>query len=226
MEIIAVGNNKGGIAKTTTALHLSAYLAEEGYKVLVIDSDPQTNLSIGFKIPEDYPYTILDLLNGEPNFRVTMKGTNLYVLAGSKLLDSETRDIYILKERLEQLNNLAIANNQKPFDFVIIDLPPELLTKKMYHPKKGDSVHIPKVNEIAAAAADYFMVPVHAEKYSMDGLQTMLASIIKFRSEFNPGLNVLGVFFTMVLKNERDFKEHYKIVKQSIPEEYFFDNGS
>lgn len=224
MDIIAVGNNKGGIAKTTTCIHLGAFLAEAGYKVLLIDFDPQSNLSKGYKIPKDYPYTVLNLLNGEENFRVNRKADNLYILSGSRELDTVTRDIFILKRRLEQLEKLSKMNNQKPYDFVVIDMPPEVLTKKFYIDSKDNKIHIPKLNEIAVAAAHYVMTPINAEEYSIDGLENILRSIIDFRKEFNPKLEILGVFFTMVSVIKRDFKNYYKSVANDIPEKYFFNS--
>lgn len=224
MAVITISNNKGGIAKTTTAIHLAAYLASKGFKLLVIDFDPQMNLTIGYKIPYEYPYTSLSFLNGEPNFRVTKKADNLYIMAGSEALDSETRDIHVLRTRLDQLKEMAKSNGQKFYDHVVLDCPPQPLVKKFFTPPGSKKhYHIPKLNEIAAACADYAVIPMDAEEFSIEGLKRFLASVIRVRDEFNPNLDVAGVFFSKVLKNETDFKVNYESVKNSIPKKYFFN---
>ena len=73
MKVISVITEKGGVGKTTTVIHLGAALSEMGNRVLLIDFDSQRNLSDGYKIPEDYSYTIKNFLDGDGDFRVTQK---------------------------------------------------------------------------------------------------------------------------------------------------------
>lgn len=221
-QIIAIINFKGGIAKTTTAIHLGASLALLKYKVLILDYDPQTSLSIGYKVKKDNQYTINDLLDGKDGFRVTQKDKNLHVLPGTRKIVSRVRDIGILKVRLEQLNEMAIENKQKPYDFIILDCPPMVMERTFFE-LKNKLIHIPNLNEIALTAADYTLIPLNAEKYSIEGLKELISDIKNLRNDFNQNLNIAGVFFSMVLKNERNFKDYYSIVKDEMPEEYFFN---
>ena len=223
MVVISLVNNKGGIAKTTTSIHLSAFLALLGYKVLVIDFDPQRNLSLGYKIAEDYPYTVLNLLKGESGFRVTQKLENLFVLAGSYFLDTETFEIGLLKKRLEQINKRALSNEQKPYDFVVVDCAPQPMKKKYYLDKSQKEIHIPKLNEIAVSASDYAMIPLDSEEFSINGLTNFIKDTISIREEFNPKMKIAGVFFTRVMSNENNFKFYYEDVRKSIPGKYFFE---
>lgn len=223
MKIISIVNFKGGIAKTTSAIHLAAILALKGFKVLVLDFDPQTSLSIGYKITKENQYTILDLLEGKEGFRVTSKADNLHVLAGSKFLNSKVRDINILKTRLKQLNALSINNNQKPYDFVIIDCSPTSIKKLILEKEKGEKTHIPNLNEIALTASNYAMIPLHSEEYSIAGLKDVINDVMSLKDGFNSELDIAGVFFSMVMKNEKSFKSYYKEIKESIPEKYFFN---
>ena len=224
MNIVSILNFKGGIAKTTSAIHLGAALAIKNKKTLVIDFDPQTSLSLGYKISkEKNQYTINDLLNGKSGFRVTEKAENLHILAGSKSIISKVRSINILKERLEQLDSILLNNDKKSYDFIIIDCPPLPMERMYYNKGDGNPVHIPNLNEIALTASTHTIIPLNAEKYSIAGLNQFLDDVINLKNDFNKDLDILGVFFSMVMKNEKNFKEYYSDLKEQIPPKYFFN---
>jgi len=223
MKIISIVNFKGGIAKTTSAIHLAASLALKGFKVLVLDFDPQTSLSIGYKVLKENQYNIFDLLEGKEGFRVTSKTDNLHVLAGSKLLNSKVWSINILKQRLKQLDSLLISNKQKSYDFVIIDCSPTSIKQLILENEKGEKKHIPNLNEIALTASNHAMIPLHAEEYSIEGLNDVITDVMSLRDNFNSELDIAGVFFSMVMKNEKNFKNYYQQIKRGIPEKYFFN---
>ncbi|MDY3538169.1 ParA family protein [Riemerella anatipestifer] len=204
MKIISILTQKGGVGKTTTSIHLGASFAEMGKKVLLIDFDSQKNLSQGYKIPDNYPYTIKNVLLGEGNFRMTQRGENIFIIAGDDNLEQQLYKYKknILKERLE-----VISNNFK-FDYCIIDCPPRPLMDNL------------TLGEIALLASDYVISPILAEEYSINGIKKLFPSIIKITKE-NPKLKFLGFFFNQVLTNTRNFKEYMELAKEESAD-YFF----
>ena len=117
-KVISVLTQKGGVDKTTTTIHLAAGFAKKGSKVLVIDFDSQKNQSLGYKLDDDNPYTVVDFLEQKEGLEFTQKGehNNIYVLAGSEQLESYRLGRYALRESLELLEDF--------FDYVLIDCPP------------------------------------------------------------------------------------------------------
>lgn len=181
---IAIANQKGGVGKTTTSVNLSACIAELGYKVLVIDSDPQGNTSSGLGIDKNnIPFTLYDLMLSECYTDDAIYKTeveNLYIipsninLAGAEveLLGIEKRE-YILK---------GIINNLKYlYDFIIIDCPP--------------SLNMLTLN--ALTGADSVLVPIQCEYYALEGLTQLMYTINLVQNKLNRDLKIEGVVFTM-----------------------------
>ncbi|MEO2050235.1 MAG: ParA family protein [Allomuricauda sp.] len=216
MKVISVINKKGGCTKTTTCIHMAAYLAKRGNKILLIDFEAQRNLSIGYGIPEDYPYTVFDMLNGKAGLRLKNKKRNLYILAGSDMIDTEVYPLDILKKRLEVLEKMFKKEHDITFDYAIIDCSPSDLKNKYAKGKLQ-----PKLNQIALYASDAFIVPLVHEKYAVDGLANFMYDAAAFKKEFNPSLKVGGVFFNIVEENTRRFKKYYQEVQDSVPDDYF-----
>ncbi|MBD5158053.1 MAG: ParA family protein [Butyrivibrio sp.] len=183
-RIIAVANQKGGVGKTTTAINLSACLAEKGQRVLVVDIDPQGNTTSGFGIDKDIlENTIYELILGEcgiesciikeiiDNLDILPSNVNL---AGAEidLIGVDNRE-YILKDKLG-----GIAEK---YDFVIIDCPPSLTMLT--------------VN--AMTTANTVLVPIQCEFYALEGLSQLLHTIDLVHERLNPDLEMEGVVFTM-----------------------------
>lgn len=183
-RIIAIANQKGGVGKTTTAINLSACLAEKGMKVLVIDVDPQGNTTSGLGIDKDgLEYTIYQMLIDECSIEKCMCNSvvdNLFVLpsdvnlAGAEieLIGIENRE-YILRERVEPIKNF--------FDYILIDCPPSLNTLT--------------VN--AMTTADSVLVPIQCEYYALEGLSQLIHTINLVKQRLNEKLEIEGVVFTM-----------------------------
>nr|WP_066713793.1 AAA family ATPase [Clostridium sp. Marseille-P299] len=181
---IAVANQKGGVGKTTTAINLSACLAEKGMKVLTIDIDPQGNTTSGLGLNKsELEDTVYQLVLGECSIRDCMVKSvveNLYVLpsnvnlAGAEieLIGVEDRE-FILKKSVEQI--------KEEFDFIIIDCPPSLNTLT--------------VN--AMTTADSVLVPIQCEFYALEGLSQLIHTINLVKQRLNPSLEIEGVVFTM-----------------------------
>lgn len=203
-KIISIITEKGGVGKTTTSIHLGAALAEKNKKVLLIDFDAQRNLSIGYKIPKEYSYTIKNLLEKTGEFRLTQKGEHLFILAGDRNIEKSKKDRKILKEMLE------IIGEKLNFDFIIIDCPPRPLT--------GDL----GLGEIALSASDYVLSPIEAEEYSIEGIKELLPSLVSIKNNHNPKLEFLGFFFNKVLTNTRNFREYRELALDQA-HGYFFN---
>ena len=188
--VIAVVNQKGGTAKTTTVENLGIGLAREGKKVLLVDTDPQGSLtiSLGYPRPDELEITLFDLLNKTINEDCVTAGEGIVhqaegidlipaniSLAGLEvaLVNTMNRE-RILKQFLE-----PVKGN---YDYVLLDCMP--------------SLGMLTVN--ALAAADAALVPVQANYLSAKGLEQLLQTINKVKRQINPKLRIEGILLTMV----------------------------
>lgn len=183
-KTIAVANRKGGVGKTTTAINLSACLAEQGMKVLTVDIDPQGNTTSGLGIDKStLDMTTYQLLLGECSVEECMIESiipNLLVLPSDENLSGAEIELigiddkeYILKKQIEGIIDF--------FDYVIIDCPP--------------SLSMLTVN--AMTTADAVLVPIQCEFYALEGLSQLLHTIDLVRERLNPKLQIEGIVFTM-----------------------------
>ena len=184
-RIIAVANQKGGVGKSTTAVSLGASLAELGYRVLVVDLDPQGNASTGLGIRhEEREVTVYDVLADEAPIEQAIVPTpidNLFAipstidLAGAEieLVSQFSRELR-LKKAIEPLKHEA-------YDFVFLDCPP--------------SLGLLTVN--ALAAAEELIVPIQCEYYALEGLGQLLRNVRLVQQNVNTGLRLTGIVMTM-----------------------------
>ena len=183
-RIIAVANQKGGVGKTTTVVNLSACLAEQGKRVLVVDADAQGNTTSGLGLEKNQiQKTLYNVLLGEITAESAIQETiadevdiipaNMD-LSGAEieLIDMENRE-YILKNCLEEVKD--------GYDCVLIDCPPSLGL----------------VTLTALTAADTVLVPVQCEYFALEGMEQLFHTIGLVRDRLNPGLEIEGVVFTM-----------------------------
>ncbi len=212
-RVIAISNQKGGVGKTTTAINLSACLAEKGKKVLVIDMDPQGNATSGLGIKkEKIDFTSYELLLDEIDIRQAITSSvvdNLHVIPSERglvgieveLIGKENRE-FILKHEVDKI--------REKYDFIIIDCPP--------------SLNILTVN--AMTTADTVLVPIQCEYYALEGLSELMYTIELVKKRLNKSLEIEGVVFTMYdartclsLQVVENVKEnlHYNIYKTIIP---------
>lgn len=205
MKTIAIITEKGGVGKTTTSIHLGASFANKGKKTLLIDFDSQRNLSIGYKIPKDFQYTVKNFISGEfDHFALTQKDENLFILAGDRNLEKGSFQRNSLQKSLKNLSKLE-------FDYVIIDCPPRPITGEV------------GLGEIALLASDYVISPIEAEEYSIEGINELLPSINRIKTNYNQKLIFLGFFFNKVVENTINFRKYRKIALNEA-KDYFFTN--
>ena len=183
-RIIAIANQKGGVGKTTTAINLSACLAEAEKRVLTIDMDPQGNTTSGLGIDKNNcENTIYQLILGECSFDEALIHTEFEYLdlipsnvnlAGAEieLLNIENRE-YVLHNEIEKIKD--------NYDFIIIDCPP--------------SLNMLTVNAMTTATT--VLVPIQCEYYALEGLTQLMYTINLVQERLNPLLKMEGVVFTM-----------------------------
>ena len=183
-RIIAITNQKGGVGKTTTAINLSACLAEAGQKVLTVDFDPQGNTTSGLGLEKgNIDNTVYELLMGECTVEECIRPSvqeRLDVMASDVDLAGAEIELLDLKEKESILKkNLALVSNK--YDFIIIDCPP--------------SLNLLTIN--ALTAANTVLIPIQCEYYALEGLSQVLKTVGLVQKKLNPELEVEGVVFTM-----------------------------
>lgn len=183
-RVIAISNQKGGVGKTTTAINLSACLAEKGKKVLVIDIDPQGNTTSGLGIDkEKVENTVYDILVNYTTIWETMTPSiveGLTVVPSDRELAGAEIELIGVKER-EYILKKEVDKIKEKYDFIIIDCPPSLNTLT--------------VN--AMTTADTVLVPIQCEYYALEGLSELMYTIELVKDRLNPSLEIEGVVFTM-----------------------------
>lgn len=183
-RVIAIANQKGGVGKTTTAINLSACLAEKNKKVLAIDIDPQGNTSSGLGIDKNsLKNTIYQMIIGECTLeecRIQTPIKNLEILPSNVNLAGAEIELIGVKDR-EFILKQHVARIKNEYDFIIIDCPPSLNTLT--------------VN--AMTTADTVLVPIQCEFYALEGLTQLIHTINLVKQRLNPQLEMEGVVFTM-----------------------------
>jgi chromosome partitioning protein len=213
-RILAVANQKGGVGKTTTAINLATSMAIAGRRVLLVDVDPQANLTsgVGLKGQRAADGTVYEALvtDGEPaGFVMPTAIERLWLMPADRQLTGAEIDLVSMPERERRLQRVLDPLRDQ-FDYIFIDCPP--------------SLGLLTLN--ALVAADGVVIPLHCEYFALEGLADLVATMRRVRGSLNPSLDIEGVLLTMyddrtnlgqlVAREVREFFKD-KVFKTIIP---------
>ena len=183
-KIIAIANQKGGVGKTTTAVNLSAALAEAGKKVLMADLDPQGNTTSGLGGRVNERNSVYDAMMGRTPLQECIQKTEikkLHLLGSDIRLAGAEVELVSVSEREFFLKKL-LGPVRDDYDYIFVDCPPSLSLLTLN----------------ALAAADTVLVPIQCEYYALEGVTSLMNTIQRVKRTFNPRLEIEGILLTML----------------------------
>ena len=184
-RVVAVANQKGGVGKTTTAINLATSIALAGRQVLVVDIDPQGNLTsgVGLKGGRTEAGTIYEALltDADPvSFLLETQVPNLFLIPADRNLTGAEIELVAIQQREHRLRRVLDPLRTR-FDLIFIDCPP--------------SLGLLTLNGLVAA--DAVLIPLHCEYFALEGLADLVGTLRRVRSGLNPALDIEGVLLTM-----------------------------
>ncbi len=183
-HVVSFSNQKGGVGKTTSCVNLASYVASSGYKVLLVDLDPQANATTSLGVFDKNPHnSIYSALCGVPITDCARKGDDFEFIPSAQDLAGATVELNDVKRREYVLSNVLheIKDN---YDFVFIDCPP--------------SIGLLLIN--ALTASDGVIVPLQCEFFALDGLNQLFNTVRLVKKHLNPDIDIDGILLTMFSK--------------------------
>ena len=212
-KVITITNQNRGVGKTTTTMNLSAYLANEGKRILLIDLDPQGNATSGLGVKRaDIKKSLYDILINENHPKEAIYKTryeNLEIIPSTVVLAAAEVELVSHLAREHKLKN-AISSISGDYDYIFLDSPP--------------SLGLLTVNGLTAS--DKILIPVQAEYFALEGLGQLLHTVQRIKTSLNPKIDLLGVLITMYDKRtilsrqvEQEIKKHFpgKVFETIVP---------
>ncbi len=207
-RVIAIANQKGGVGKSTTAVNMSSYLGDLGYRTLLVDFDPQSNSTSGIGTDKDKIIkTVYDVLinNTDPHDAVIKTAyKNLYVIPSSIQLAGAEVELVSSMKREYKLKN-AIDKIKNEYDFIVIDCPPAL--------------GLLTINALTGAGE--ILIPIQCEYYALEGLGQLINTINLIKENLNSDLEVTGVVMTMFDQRTKLSEQVINEVKTYFPDKIY-----
>lgn len=213
-KVIAVVNQKGGVAKTTTTLNLGSELTRVGKKVLLVDFDPQASLSVALGIKNEEIQTIADLMQLEiqdqplpEKENIILNVHNMDLIPANIILSSS--EIFLVNATCrEQILKTILSEYKAGYDYILIDC--------------GPSLGMLTIN--ALTAADSVIIPVDGEFLSAKGLELLLQSVAMIKRKLNPNLEIEGILLTKIDTRTNLPKEIMGMIYEAYGKLNIFEN--
>ena len=207
--IIAIVNQKGGVAKTTTAINLTASLGRLGKKVLLVDLDPQGNATTGYGVlKRELELTTYEVLMGEARPSEAVKKTafeNVDIIPSTQLLAEAEVRLLKFENKTLQLRK-ALTQIKDSYDIIIIDCLP--------------SLGVLALNGISAC--DGIIIPMQCEPYSLEGVAELFSTVKRVKKSTNRNIKILGIVFTMLDKRLMVSRDVMNSIRDKFPEDVIF----
>jgi chromosome partitioning protein len=202
-KIVAVINQKGGTGKTTTTINLGSALSKMGHKVLLLDLDPQSNLSYSLAVSSQ-DHTLAEAFLGSKSMsEIIVQKDGLWVAPGSNELVDVEISLVTQPEREKFLKTMLAQT--KGFDYVLIDCPPSLSVLTLN----------------ALTAAHEVLIPLQMEVLTLQGLDQIMNTIAKVKKAFNPKLKIKGIVVVMFDVRRKLSLEVLEYLRENVQEKIF-----
>jgi chromosome partitioning protein len=202
-KIVAVINQKGGTGKTTTTINLGSALNKQGHKVLLLDLDPQSNLSYSLAVSSPDATLAEAFLGSKSLQEILVEKDGLWVAPGSNDLVDVEISLVSQPEREKFLKNML--SQVKGFDYVLIDCPPSLSVLTLN----------------ALTAAQEVLIPLQMEVLTLQGLDQIMNTINKVKKAFNPKLKIKGIVVVMFDIRRKLSLEVLEYLRENVKEKIF-----